>query len=103
NLFWLPIGASIAGDAAARDVQSRMYSLTYTSPLTKAEYLGGRFLAALLINLMIMMAIPLGVLSGMYLSGIEPEIMGPFRLAAYLNPLVFIILPNTFLATSVQF
>ena len=47
---WLLIGASVAGEAAARDAQTRMHPLTYTSPIRKAEYLGGRFLAAFLLN-----------------------------------------------------
>jgi hypothetical protein len=44
------VTAGIFGDAASRDVQTRMHSLFYTSPLREAHYLGGRFLGALLVN-----------------------------------------------------
>jgi hypothetical protein len=40
SLMWLLVAAAVAGDAAARDVQTRMHPLTYTAPLSKADYLG---------------------------------------------------------------
>ncbi|MCF0069669.1 ABC transporter permease [Dyadobacter sp. CY261] len=103
NLFWLLIGASVAGDAAARDVQTRMFSLTYTSPASKADCLGGRFLAAFLLNVIVLLGIPIGILFAMYFSGVEAEILGPFRPAAYLTSFCHILLPNTFIVTAIQF
>ncbi|GAA4310394.1 ABC transporter permease/M1 family aminopeptidase [Nibribacter koreensis] len=100
---WLLIGASVAGDAAARDVETRMYSLTYTAPATKAEYLGGRFLAAFLLNFIVLLGIPLGILISLYCTGVEPEIMGPFRLSAHLTTFFYLILPNAFIVTAIQF
>src|SRR5687767_15398292 len=38
------VTAGLFGDAASRDMQMRMYSLFYTSPVSEADYLGGRFL-----------------------------------------------------------
>lgn len=102
-VHWLIIGASVAGDAAARDVSTRMHSLTYTAPASKAEYLGGRFLAAFVLNFIILLAIPLGILLAMYFSGVETEILGPFRWASYLTAFFYILLPNTFIATAIQF
>lgn len=34
GLIWLVMGAAIAGEAAARDVQTRMHPLIYTTPVT---------------------------------------------------------------------
>lgn len=102
-VHWLIVGASVAGDAAARDLQTRMYFLTYTAPASKAEYLGGRFMAAFALNVLIMLAIPLGILLALYFSGIEAEILVPFRPASYLTAFFNIILPNVFTATAIQF
>ncbi|MBC5994437.1 ABC transporter permease/M1 family aminopeptidase [Pontibacter cellulosilyticus] len=102
-LFWLPLGGSVAGDAAARDVQTRMYSLTYTAPTSKATYLGGRFLAACLLNLIVLLSIPLSILFSLYFTGVEPEVMGPFRLSAYLTSFFYLLLPNIFIVTAIQF
>jgi hypothetical protein len=103
SVKWLVIAASVAGDAATRDVQTRMHSLTYTVPTSKVAYLGGRFLAALALSALINLAIPAGILLAMYFSGIESEILGPFRVAAYITPFLFIVLPNAFFATAIQF
>lgn len=102
-VHWLLIGASVAGNAATRDVQTRMHSLIYTTPTSKAEYLGGRFFAAFALNLLTMLAIPLGILFSFYFSGIEAEILGPFRLVSYLTAFFYITVPNVFTATAIQF
>lgn len=102
-LFWLPLGGSVAGDAAARDVQTRMYSLTYTTPTSKATYLGGRFLAACLLNLIVLLSIPLSILFSLYFTSVEPEVMGPFRLTSYLTSFFYLLLPNVFIVTAIQF
>jgi hypothetical protein len=43
-------GRGVGGAAAARDVQTRMHPLTYTAPVSKADYLEGRFLAAFVLK-----------------------------------------------------
>src|SRR5690606_26025531 len=50
SLPGLAVTAALFGDAAVRDVQAGMDALLFTSPLRKAEYLGGRFLAVLAVN-----------------------------------------------------
>jgi ABC-type transport system involved in multi-copper enzyme maturation permease subunit len=103
SLIWLLMAGGIAGDAAARDVQTRMYPLTYTAPISKASYLGGRFLAAFAVNTFILLAVPAGALVGMYSPDVEPEILGPFRPAVFLTAYAYIVLPNAFVATAAQF
>lgn len=103
SLFWLFVAASVAGDAAGRDVETRMHSLTYTTPISKSEYLGGRFIAAFVLNALILLAVPAGIMIAVYSGGVEPEILGPFRPTAYVGAYLFIALPNAFVATAIQF
>ncbi|HYW12373.1 MAG TPA: hypothetical protein VE871_10450 [Longimicrobium sp.] len=103
GLFWLLVAAGVAGEIAARDVETGMHPLTYTAPVRKAEYLGGRFLAVLAINALILLAVPLGVVLAVYASGVDAQIIGPFRPAAYLTAFAFLALPNAFLGAAVQF
>jgi len=103
SLKWLLIAAPVAGNAAARDVQTRMYPLIYTSPISKYAYLGGRFLAAFLLNALILLGVPAGILIAMYAPGVEPELLGSFRSGAYLSAYALIALPNAFFATALQF
>ena len=50
GLLWILMAPAVAGSAAARDVQTRMHPLIYAAPISKADYLGGRFLAAFVLN-----------------------------------------------------
>ncbi|HEY1114235.1 MAG TPA: ABC transporter permease, partial [Chitinophagaceae bacterium] len=103
GLIWLIMGAAIAGEAAARDVQTRMHSLTYTTPVKKLDYLGGRFLAAFAVNALLVLSLPLGVLLSFYLPGIDQGGLLPFRPSAYLSTYFLIALPNALIATAIQF
>jgi ABC-2 type transport system permease protein len=101
--IWLLLAPAVAGEAAARDVHTGMYPLTSTSPVSKAEYLGGRFLAAFVLQALILLAVQVGCLLAVYAPGANPEIIGPFRPAAYLAAYAFIGLTNAFIATTFQF
>jgi ABC-type transport system involved in multi-copper enzyme maturation permease subunit len=103
GLLWLLGAAAIAGEAAARDIATRIHPLTYTAPLSKADYFGGRFLAAFTLNALILLAVPLGILLAFYAPGVDDGLIGPFRPAAYLTAYFFISLPNAFIATAFQF
>jgi ABC-type transport system involved in multi-copper enzyme maturation permease subunit len=101
--IWLLIAPAVAGDAAARDVHTGMYPLTYASPVTRTEYLGGRFLAAFVLNASILLGVQIGSLLAAYAPGANPDIIGPFRPGAYLAAYGFVALPNAFIATTFQF
>lgn len=103
SLIWLLMAAAIPGEAAARDTGTKMYSLIYTSPVSKLEYLGGRFMAALFLNALILLAAPAGIWLSIYGTGVEAEILGPFRPAAYTTSYFYIALPNAFFVTALQF
>ncbi len=103
NLLWLLMGAFIAGEAAARDTASGIHPLIYSSPLTKAEYLGGRFLAAFTLNACILLIVQFAILLAIYLPGVHPDSIGPFRPAAFLTAYFYIAIPNAFAATAIQF
>ena len=103
GLIWLLVAAVVAGEAAARDVATGMYPLTYTAPVGKAAYLGGRFLAAFVLNASILLAVQAGILLAVYSPGVDAALIGPFRPAAYLMAYGFLALPNAFAATAIQF
>lgn len=66
TLIWMLFAASIAGESAARDISTGMYPLVFTTSLSRLEYLGGRFLAALVINLLVLQGVTAGILLGIY-------------------------------------
>ncbi|MBU1821757.1 MAG: hypothetical protein KKG00_09655, partial [Bacteroidetes bacterium] len=103
GLIWLGVAAFIAGEAASRDMETRMYPLVYTAPIGKAAYLGGRFLASLAINALLLLGVQAGILLAYYLPGTDTGQLSPFRPAAYLTAYAIISLPNALVATAIQY
>src|SRR6476660_522330 len=103
NVLWLLIATAVAGDSAARDAQTRMHPLLYTTPISKAEYLGARFLAALVLNALILLMVPAGILLALFVPRVEPEVLGPFQSAAFVSAYLVIALPTACAATAIQF
>jgi hypothetical protein len=103
GLIWLLLGATVAGEAGARDVGTRMYPLVFTTPIRKLDYLGGRLLAALVVNAVLLAGVQVGILLAIYAPGMDAKVVGPFRPAAYLTAYGFIALPNAIAATALQF
>lgn len=101
--FGLPISAALFGDAAVRDVHAEMDPLLFTSSVRKAEYLGGRFLAAVAANAVVLLGLPLGLAGPALVGYPDPAAFGPFRVAAFLQPYLFILLPNMVFAGAILF
>ena len=103
SMMGLLSATQLAGDAAARDVQTRMDPIFYSTPVGKTAYLRGRFLAAFVLYAVILLAVPLGLLLAAVVPGPEAELIGPFRPAAYLGAYLSLALPNAFVATAFLF
>ena len=103
SVMALLVTATFAGDAGARDVQTRMHPLFYTSPINKITYLGGRFLAAFTLNALILVAIPFALLIAARMPGVAADILGPSQPGAYFSAYLLIGLGNAFVATAFLF
>jgi len=97
------VTAGIFGDAAARDVQSRMHALFYTSPLREAHYLGGRFLGGLLVNAVLLLGVPLGLLAASLMPYMAEGKFGPVLPAAYIQAYLLLLLPNLIVVGTFMF
>lgn len=94
GIFAVPVITAIMGNAAYRDMACGIHPLVFTCPLSKATYLSGRFVGALLVNAWIFLSIPLGLLAGYFLPGLMEDRMGPFRFATYVVPYVLLLMPT---------
>lgn len=56
-----------------------------------------------MLNALILLAVQVGILLGVYLPGVDAALIGPFRPAAFLTAYAIIALPNAFAATAIQF
>ncbi len=88
------VTAGIFGDAAARDVQTRMHSLFHTSPIKEPQYLAGRFLGSLTVNAVLLLGVPLGLLLASVMPYMPAGKFGAVQLMAYAQAYVLLLLPN---------
>ncbi|MBC6612526.1 ABC transporter permease [Hymenobacter sp. BT507] len=95
--------SAMFGPAVLRDFDSRMHPLLYTSPISKAGYLGGRFFGTLLITLLVLSGIGVGLWIGTLFPGVNPTKVGPSQVGAYLMPYLTFVLPNTLFAGAIFF
>jgi len=103
GLFGILVTAGLFADAALRDRAAEMEPLLFTTRLRPAEYLGGRFLAALAINSILIIASPLGIAVATMMPYLPRDAFGANHLAAYLQPVLLFMLPNLILIGAILF
>jgi len=97
------VTAAIAGQATFQDIDSRSTDFFYTAPITKFDYLAGRFIGAVVIQLLIFSGVVLGAWVGTRMPWLDPARLGPQYPAAYLQPFVILVLPNLIFISAIFF
>ena len=103
SMLGLVISAALFSEAALRDHDTRMFPLLATSPLTKTEYLAGRFPGTLLVNVLFVSIVPVMLMLLMQPPFVKGELLGPFRAASYLQPAIVLLLPNVLFTGALLF
>ena len=101
--FGIVITAAIAGQATYQDIDNNCAVLFYTAPISKLDYLGGRFLAAIAVQIVIFSAVGLGAWIGTLTPWIDKTRLGPQMVAAYFQPYFINVLPNLLLLSAMFF
>jgi ABC-2 type transport system permease protein len=94
GMIALTVIAAVMGRAVQQDFEYRTEHFFFTAPIRKIDYLGGRFLGALAVLIVVMSSIAFGGAAGLFLPGIDPDRVGLFRLLAYAMPYLTMVLPN---------
>lgn len=103
GLCALLVAGGVMGQAVYQDFAHGTHTLFFTAPISRARYLGGRFLGAFLTMLIVLSSIGLGLWVTSLMPWNQPERLGPQRLAHYLWPYVINLLPNLLFAGSIFF
>ncbi len=101
--FGQVITTMITATAVMRDVSARQQELLFATRLTRLDYLGGRWLGALLVMLVVYATLPAGLLAGTLMPWVDRGALEPFRASAYLRPLLLLVLPNVLVVSALFF
>ncbi len=86
-----------------RDFENRTDGLFFSTPMTKFDYLLGRFSGAFVASIVIFLSIALAIMVGSAMPWLEPERVGPFLLAPYAFGMAVIVIPNVLLMSAMSF
>jgi ABC-2 type transport system permease protein len=103
GFFAILITTGIFADAATRDASTGTQALFSTAPISKADYLAGRFAASFLVNAALLLGPPLAVALSTQLPWLDHFNWAPFRVAAFAQPYVLFALPNLLISAAVIF
>ena len=101
SAFMMMITSAIMGVAVLRDFEHNTESMLFTTPITKFDYLLGRFLGSFIIVLFVFSGMVLGFMLGEVFNP-DTDKMLPFSLYNYMQPFLVFVVPNL-LFTSVLF
>ncbi|WP_338845709.1 M1 family aminopeptidase [Massilia sp. W12] len=86
--------AAVMGRAVQQDFEYRIHDFFFCAPISKHQYLLGRFFGAWLTLVYIFASIGLGAWLAIYLPGLDAERFGPSHILHYILPYLYITLPN---------
>ncbi len=97
------ITTAVAGTAVLRDAQLGTEEMLFTTRLSKAGYLLGRFSASFVVMVVIYFALPIGLLIGTLMPWVPADKLGPISTWAAFQPFFTIAVPNLFFASALLF
>lgn len=97
------IVTGLVGTSVLRDYQYRTHELVFTTPITKRDYLGGRFLGAFAIMALVHVGLPVGLLLGTLVPRSGGPPLPPTAFLPYVTQYALLVLPTLFLTSAIFF
>ncbi len=102
-LVYMFITAAFVANIITRDEDTGFDGILRSTPLTKFDYLYGRFIGAFAAAALSFLAVPIGMALGAAMPWVDPDSVGPFVLNHYLFAYVVLALPSLLLTSAVFF
>ena len=103
NFIGLIIIVAIVGNAVLKDFRQETYTLIFTTPVSKFDYLFGRFLGAMTVTLLILAAPAVGLMLGYATPWVSPDKIGAFSFLNYTSCYFQSVVPNALLLGAIFF
>jgi hypothetical protein len=103
SLFYLFIVTAFVANAIVRDDSSGFAPIIRATSVTPRQIILGRFVGGLIIAWIGYLAVPLGMASGAAMPWVDPETVGPQKLAYYAWNFAIFAIPNILLLCAILF
>ncbi|MEZ4756781.1 MAG: M1 family aminopeptidase [Flavobacteriales bacterium] len=88
---------------AIRDFTSNTAQIVFSTPVSKASYLIGKFLGSTFVALLPMLGVSLGIVVGSWWPGIDEVRIGPNDPIHHLQAILLMVIPNVLFSASIIF
>ncbi|HEX8254361.1 MAG TPA: aminopeptidase, partial [Thermoanaerobaculia bacterium] len=103
SLVFMFVTTSFVANAVIRDDETGYGPIIRSTPITKFEYILGRFLGAFAVAAFCMLTLPLASILGAMMPWANPANLGPTRITDYLYAYFLIALPNLLTHSAIFF
>ncbi|MEZ4773374.1 MAG: M1 family aminopeptidase [Bacteroidia bacterium] len=103
QLFGTFVIAAFMGVPIYRDFEYDAHPLFFTKPITKLDYLGGRYAGSMVFAIAAMFMMGIGFYISTLMPYVEASKIGPFRFMNYFNPYLMSIIPYTLFSGTIFF
>ena len=103
SLFFMFVTTAFVANVVVRDDDTGFGPIIRSTPITRTQYLGGRFAGACAAAAVAFLFVPLGLWIGSAMPWIDPETLGPNRLSAYAYGFLVFGLPDLLVTGAIFF
>jgi ABC-type transport system involved in multi-copper enzyme maturation permease subunit len=103
SLAFMFVTTAFVANAVIRDDETGYGPIVRSTPITRHDYLLGRFLGAFAVAALCLLLLPLAIVLGSTMPWTDPATVGPNRLGDHLYGYFLIALPNLFVHSAVFF
>ena len=103
SLVFMFVTTSFVANAVIRDDETGYGPIIRSTPITKFQYIFGRFLGAFAVAAVCMLALPVATLLGSLMPWADPASLGPNRITDHLYAYFLIALPNLLTHSAIFF
>ncbi len=104
--FGMLVTSAMMSTPIIRDYDHDTHHFIYSMPITKWQYIGGRFAGSLVMTIFVFLSIPIGLMIGTAaagLFGLHDGKLGPVMLWSYFQPFFILAIPNIIFAGTIFF
>ncbi|HEX8307204.1 MAG TPA: M1 family aminopeptidase [Allosphingosinicella sp.] len=103
NLFFMFVTTAFVANIVVRDDETGFGPIIRSTPITRLQYLGGRFAGAVTAAALAYLFIALGLWAGSIMPWVDPESLGPNRLSYYFYGFLVFGIPNLLVTGAIFF
>ena len=103
SVLYMVVSAAFIANAIVRDDETRFGPMIRTAPITKFDYLFGRYAGAFCVTALGFLIIPAALFVGTLMPWVDHTLFEPNHLSAYLMPYLCFALPDLFVTSALFF